>query len=112
MLRWQIVPAELSILTRRINADQVTSIPFRFYLLFQAVNSSIMNELLQGYIVFNAIYLDFLVFFVREENRGFYFFIIISHNTYKSVKYFNSQGKKVVAANAVMRYASRSEAFP
>jgi len=62
-----------------------------------------MDKLLQGYIVFDAIYLDFLVFFVREENGGFYFFIIISHNTYKSVKYFNSQGKKVLAAIAVVR---------
>jgi len=62
-----------------------------------------MDELLEGYIVFNAIYLDFLVLFVREENGGFYFFIIISHNTYKSVNYFNSQGKKVLAAIADMR---------
>jgi len=62
-----------------------------------------MDELLEGYIVFNAIYLDFLILFVREENGGFYFFIIISHNTYKSVKYFNSQGKKVLAAIAVVR---------
>lgn len=78
-------------------------IPLRFYLLFQAVNSGIMDELLQGYIVFNAIYLDLLVLFVCEENGGFYF-IIITHNTYKSVKYFNSQGKKVLAAIADMRY--------
>lgn len=62
-----------------------------------------MDELLQRYIVFDAIYLYFLVLVVREENRRFYFFIIISHNTYKSVKYFNSQGKKVLAAIADMR---------
>ncbi len=62
-----------------------------------------MDELLQGYIVFHTIYLDLLVLFIREENGGFYFFIIIIHNTYKSVKYFNSQGKKVLAAIADMR---------
>ncbi len=62
-----------------------------------------MDEFLQGYIVLNTIYLDLFVLFVREENGGFYFFIIISHNTYKSVKYFNSQGKKVLAATADMR---------